>query len=402
MNATEGTEIAVNPDPKWTAIHYTLDYTESDLTLTEWQTRWGAEVNCLSDVALDDTLTPKAMESAGCAARTHRDPTKHTLWHYPSTIHPEAVTQIKEALSVTLPDTHNAHQPGMFTIYWNFPTDTGMLPQVAEPPLPPTVTALAKAAQAMAHREGAPQDCTPNVLVEQRAHHNANKARQAGRKILPPIRDKAGNLQPHSPWMVHFIPEDHGKNREGTEVQITHALAHTHLNYAVPTSNMLVTYGEARKSTYRLVADTEGTAYTVYTWAPYVDLPAPIWHPDLSWHQPLRGRRVPRQGIKPVGSSATAAHANPSAPNIINSALVNATMPLIDTRCPTPDDTTHSRTWGTIRRALHHDIDRDQATWIEQGSVTIRLGGWLNALNPRKTAQGGRALHTIPRARRHG
>ena len=86
------------------------------------------------------------MEPAGRAARTHRDPTKHTLWHYNTTIHPEAVTQIKEALSLTLPDTHNAHQPGMFTIYWNFPTDTGMVPQVAERPLPPTVTAPAKAA----------------------------------------------------------------------------------------------------------------------------------------------------------------------------------------------------------------------------------------------------------------
>ena len=67
--------------------------------------------------------------------------------------------------------------------------------------------------------------------------------------------------------MVHFIPEDHGDKRKGTEVQITHALAHTHLNYTVPTSNGLVTYGEARKFTCRLQADTKGTAYTVYTWA---------------------------------------------------------------------------------------------------------------------------------------
>ena len=27
------------------------------------------------------------------------------------------VTQIKEALFLTLPGTHNAHQPGMFTTY---------------------------------------------------------------------------------------------------------------------------------------------------------------------------------------------------------------------------------------------------------------------------------------------
>ena len=202
--------------------------------------------------------------------------TKHSLWHSPTTIHPEAVTEIKEALFLTLPDTQNAHQLGMFTIYWNLPTDTAMVPQVAERAQPPIVTALAKAAQAMAHMGGAPQDWTPNVLVEQRAHHNTNKAQQAGRQIHPLIRDKDGNLQPHSPWMVHFIPEDHGENRTGTEVQIKQALAHRHLNYAAPTSNMLVTYGKARKSTYRLLADTEGTAYTVYTWARYGDLPAPI------------------------------------------------------------------------------------------------------------------------------
>ena len=248
------------------AIHCTLDCTKDDPTLTEWQTRWAAEANCLHEVALDDTLTPQTMQPARRTAQTHRDPTKHTLWHYPTTIHPEAVTQIKETLSLTLPDTHNAHQPGKFTIYWNFPTDTGMVPQVAEPPLPPTVTALAKAAKAMAHREGAPQDSTPNVLVEQRAHHNANKAQQAGRQTHPPLHDKDGNLQPHSPWMVHHILEDHGDKRKGTQVQITHAMAHTHLNYTIPTSNALVTYGEARKPTYRLQADTEGTAYTVYTW----------------------------------------------------------------------------------------------------------------------------------------
>ena len=178
-----------------------------------------------------------------------------------------------------------------------------MVPQIAEPPLPPTVTALAETAQAMAHREGATQDWTPNFLVEQRAHHNANKAQQAGRQIHPPLHDKDSNLQRHSPWMLHFILEDHEDKRKGTEVQITHALAHTHLNYTVPTPNVLVTYGEARKSTYRLQAGTDCTAYTVYTWAGYGDLPAPIWHPDPSWHKPLQGRRVPRQSIKPAGKS---------------------------------------------------------------------------------------------------
>ena len=186
--------------------------------------------------------------------------------------------------------------------------------------------------------------------------------------------------------MVHFILEDHGKKLKGTEVQITHALAHRHLNYTVPTSNMLVTYGEARKSTYKLQADTEGTAYTVYTWARYKDLPAPIWQPDPSWHQPLHGRQVPCQSIKPAGSTATSTHGNPVPPNILNSALANPKIPIIDRGCPTQDDTTHRRTWGTIRRALHHDIDRDQATWIDQGSVTIRVGGWLNTLSPQNYA----------------
>ena len=166
----------------------------------------------------------------------------------------------------------------------------------------------------MAHREGAPQDLTPNILVEQRAHHNANKAQQTGRHIHPPIREKDGNLPPHSPWMVHLILEDQGDNRKGKEVQIAHALPHTHLNYTIPTSNILVTYGETRKSTYRLLTDTEGTAYTVYTWARYGDLPAPIWNPEPSWHQPLHGRRVPRQGIKPTGGGATGTHGAPPPP----------------------------------------------------------------------------------------
>ena len=151
INATTGTDITVHPDPEWMAIHYTLDCTKDDPTLKEWQTRWAAEANRLHEVALDDTLTPQTTEPAGRTPQTHRDPTKHTLRLYPTTIHPEAVTQFKETLG-----------------------------------------------------------------------------------------------------------------------------------------------------------------------------------------------------------------------------------------CPTPDDTTHRRTWGTIRRTLHHDIDRDQATWIDQGSVTIRVGGWLNTLSPDK------------------
>ena len=283
-SAKANTDIAVDPDPVCTAVHYTLDYAKSDPALTDWQTQWAAEVDHLEDITLDSTLTPQTMEPAGRAACAHRGATRNALWRYPTTIHPEALPQIKEALSLTLPDTHNAQQPGMFTTYGNFPTDTGVVPQVAEPTLPPTVTVLAKEAQAMAHREGAPQDWTPNFPVEQRAHHNANKAQQTGRRIHPPIRDKDGNLQSHSPWMVHFVLEDHGDNQKGTEVEITHALAHTHLHYTVPTSNIIVAYGKAQTSTNRLLADTERTAYTVYTWAPYGDLPAPIWHPEPSWH----------------------------------------------------------------------------------------------------------------------
>ena len=167
-----------------------------------------------------------------------------------------------------------------------------------------------------------------------------------------------------------------------------HALAHTHLNYTVPTSNALVTYSEARKSTYRVQADIESTAYTVYTWARYGELPAAIWHPDPSWHQPLHGRRVPRQSIKPLGNTASGTHGNPPPLNIINSALANARMPLIDTGCPAADDTTHRRMWGIIRRALHDDIDRDQATWIDQGSVTIRVGGVVEHPKPQKNYAG--------------
>ena len=47
---------------------------------------------------------------------------------------------------------------------------------------------------------------------------------------------------------------------------------------------------------------------------------------------------------------------------------------------------------------MHHDIDRDQATWIDQGSVTISLGGWLNTLNPQKLRRvaGPYILYPVP------
>ena len=39
INAPTGTGITIDPDPEWTVIHYTLDCSEDDPTLTEWQTR---------------------------------------------------------------------------------------------------------------------------------------------------------------------------------------------------------------------------------------------------------------------------------------------------------------------------------------------------------------------------
>ena len=146
VDATANTDIDVDPDREWTAVHYTLDCAKNEPAPTDWGTRLASEANRLDSIALDNTLTPQTMEPAGRAPRTRRGATKHTLWHYPTTVLPEAVTQIKEARSLTLPDTHNAHQQGMFTTYWNFPTDTGMVPGVAAPTLPPTVTALTGAA----------------------------------------------------------------------------------------------------------------------------------------------------------------------------------------------------------------------------------------------------------------
>ena len=117
VSATANTDIAVDPNPEWPAVDYTLDCAEKDPALTDWQTRWAAEVDRLNDITLDDTLKPQTMEPAERAARTHRGATKHTLCHYPTNIHPEAVTQINEALYPNFPDTHTAQQPGMFTTY---------------------------------------------------------------------------------------------------------------------------------------------------------------------------------------------------------------------------------------------------------------------------------------------
>ena len=258
-----------------------------DLKTSNWRQGWTAEVQHPSEPAPDVTLTPQTIEPTKQATKTCLSTTKHTDWHCPTTIHPEAVSKSKEALFLDFPDTQNAHQPVGFTTYWSFLTAAGMVAPVAEPALPASVTALVKAVQAMVRMEGAPLEWTPNTLVEQRVHHTANKAQQTGRQPHPPLCDKDSNLRRHSPWMVYFVPEDYLADRKGTEVQLTHNLAHTHLQYTVPSSNALVTYGTTQQSTYRLRPDTEGITYTVYTWAQYKDLLGPTWHPNPTWHQRL-------------------------------------------------------------------------------------------------------------------
>ena len=52
INVTKGTDITVDPDPEWMAIHCTLDCTKDDPTLTEWQTRWAAEANASTRLPL--------------------------------------------------------------------------------------------------------------------------------------------------------------------------------------------------------------------------------------------------------------------------------------------------------------------------------------------------------------
>ena len=66
--------------------------------------------------------------------------------------------------------------------------------------------------------------------------------------------------------------------------------------------------------------------------------------------------------------------------------------------CPNPGDTTHRRTSGTIRRALHNGSERDQSTWIYKGSVAIRVGRWLNSLNPKDLCwvAGPYVLYQVP------
>ena len=112
----------------YTAIHYTVECTTSDPKTTERRTRWTVAIECLSKVTLDDTRTSQTMEPAKCATQIHHSTVKHTIWNYPTTIDRIAVSLIKEVLSLKLPETHNTHQPGAFTAYWNFRTDTSMVP----------------------------------------------------------------------------------------------------------------------------------------------------------------------------------------------------------------------------------------------------------------------------------
>ena len=143
--ATTDADIAIDPDSEWSAIHHTVESAVSDPKTTNWRQRWSTEMEQLNDADLDDTLTPKTIEPAKQAIQTCPSTARHTVWHYPTSIHPEAVFQMKEALSLDLPDTHNAHLPGAFTAYWSFPRATGMVAQVAKPTLPPSVTTLTKA-----------------------------------------------------------------------------------------------------------------------------------------------------------------------------------------------------------------------------------------------------------------
>ena len=97
---------------------------------------------------------------------------------------------------------------------------------------------------------------TPNSLVEQCAQHNAYKEKPRGDQILPLLQEKEGNLQAHSPLMVHFMLENHNDKRKGTEVQVRQAVAHIHLQNTIPSYNGAALHGAAQKSTYRLQPNT--------------------------------------------------------------------------------------------------------------------------------------------------
>ena len=224
VTATMNTNVTIGHYSEWAAIHCTVEYTNSDPRASDRQTPWTTAIDRLSNITVNNTLSPQTMEPASRATQIYHRAAKHTIWHYSTTIQPEAVSQIKGALSLEPPGSQNTHQLGAFTAYQRFSTAARMLPQVAEATLPPTVRALARAVQTMARREEAPLDWTPNTLVEQCVHHNTNKAQQTERQIHPPLRDIEGNLQPHNPLIVHFILQDHRDNLKGTEIQLGHTL----------------------------------------------------------------------------------------------------------------------------------------------------------------------------------
>ena len=233
----------------------------------------------------------------------------------------------------------------------------------------------------MACIEGGPQEWAPKILVEQRAHNNANKSQPPRRQIHPPLRDKGGAMLAYSPWMVHFILEDHGTTRKGTEANIVHAVRHTHLQYHISVWNVVVTCGTAQSTTlFRLHPMMENTAYTIYMWSEYGTTTGMEWRPTPKWQVALHAQNTARQ--RTTGPPRPDSQGKTQLISITNSVSANAQMPLINTGHPAPDDTTHRRTWNTIPRALHHSIDRDHATWVVQGSIPFRVGGWLNTLHP--------------------
>ena len=92
VRATPNSDIAIDPDFRWAAIQYTIECTDGVPKTKDWQTQWTAAMNRLSDVTLDATLTPQTMDSTKRATQAHHSIAKHTVWHYPTTIHPETIS----------------------------------------------------------------------------------------------------------------------------------------------------------------------------------------------------------------------------------------------------------------------------------------------------------------------
>ena len=194
VNATAKTDIAVDPHPEWTAVHYTLDSAKDDPVLTDWRTQRATEVSRLNDVTLDDTLTPQTMELAGRTARTLGGAPKHTLWHYPTTIHPEAVTQSKKALSLTLQDTHTAHQPGMLQHTRTSQQTPAMYPRSPNQHCHPPSRRCPRQPKPwrtgrLPHRTGRPTSSSTNAPTTTLTKHSRQGAKYTHQ----------------CPWMVHFV-----------------------------------------------------------------------------------------------------------------------------------------------------------------------------------------------------